>query len=351
MTVTGATYVTREQIKQSLDVAETARSNDQIDRAIASATSNVEGLLRRRFLPWHGVRFFDWPNGQFARTWRLWLGQDEVISVTSLVSGGVTIPSTDYFLEPNSTGPPYTRVEVNLASRSAFTSASTHQRQIAITGVFGYRADTEVIGHLASDLAADPNATASASWTTASFGVGDLVLIDSELIVIADRTMVDSTQDLQTPLDASAADVSVAVTSGGGFAVGETILLDSERMLVVDIAGNTLTVRRAWDGSVLASHTGSSIWTLTGVTFGRAQQGTTLSAHLSGAVVARHVVPPMVRDLALAYAVNQFLQENAGYARVAGTGENAQEFTGRGIAQLEQDARRRHGRQMRTAAV
>jgi hypothetical protein len=348
----GIWYTTRESVKSALDAAETARNDPQVDRAVGAASRTIEGLLKRRFYPQLATRYFDWPNHQYARPWRLWLDDDEVISVSLLIAGGVTIPASDYFLEPANTGPPYTRVEIDLASSSAFAPGATHQRAIAITGTFGYSAEEEQVGALTADLVASLTATATATWTTARIGVGDVLRIDSERVVVTAKTMIDSTQNLGNTLAAASSDVTVQVTTGSAFAVEEVLLIGSERMLVVDIAGNNLTVKRAWDGTVLAAHSsGADIFTLTGVELDRAQLGTTLAAHSSGAAITRHLVPDLVRDLCVAEAINQLQQETAGYARVIGEGETAREGTGRGLFDLRRDAIARYGRQARSRAV
>jgi hypothetical protein len=345
---------TREDVKAALDSKETARNNRQIDRAIAAATPAINGLCHRSFVPWTGTRYVDWPNFQYARSWRLWLGSNEVASVSSLVSGGVTISSTDYFLRRSDDvdEPPYTHIEIDLDSSAAFSSGDTHQRSVAITGVFiGCPLEEESVGSLSGDLGLSLSATASITWTTSRIGVGDILRIDDERIIVTEKTTVDSTQNLQTPLTAQANNVTVAVTTGSAFAVDEILLLDSERMLVVDIAGNNLTVKRAWDGSVLAAHTGSDIYTLTGVELARAQLGTTLAAHSSGATIYRYVVPPLVKDLAVAESINTLLQESAGYARTAGAGENERELSAKGIRALRDDVYTAHGRKARIRAI
>jgi hypothetical protein len=255
-------------------------------------------------------------------------------------------------LEPD-TGPPFTRVEINRASSAVFSAGVTSQRAIAITGLFGYSNDEESVGALSASLAADPAATATATWTTARVGVGDVLRIDSERVVVTQKTMVDSTQNLQTSMTAAASNVTVAVTNGAAFALEEVLLIDSERMLVVDIAGNNLTVKRAWDGTALAAHTAptADIFTLTGIEIDRAQLGTTLAAHNSGATVYRHIVPGLVRNLCVAEALTTLLQEQAGYARVVGSGDNAMEASGKGLKVLRDDACTRYGRKARVRAV
>lgn len=352
MSVSIPTYCSREEVKQALDVAETARSNERVDRAIESATLAVDGACTRTFVPSVGTRYFPWPHDNYRTPWRLWLGQDELISVTSMTAGGDTIASTGYYLEPINQGPPYTSVEINLGSDYTFQSGDSYQRSIAITGTFGYDATETSVGSLSGNLAATAGATATITWTTSRVGVGDLLHIDSERMVVSDKTMVSSGQTLQTSLTASTSNVAVVVTDGSGFAVGETLLLDSERMLIVDISGTTLTVKRAWDGTVLAAHTsGITIYGLTGVTLLRAQCGSTIAAHTSSTTIYRQVYPSQVRDLAVAYALTQLLQETSGYARVAGSGDNQREVSGRGLKALETNVIENYGRQLRLRSV
>ena len=353
-------YCSRESVKSALDEQETARSNAQIDDAILSGARDVEGLCNRpedAFAPTTATRYFDFPS-QNSRppSWRLRFGWHALNSATAVTTdnGATTLTAGQYFLEPVN-DPPHTSIEINLGGGGSFSSSTTHQRAVAVTGLWTACRTVEQtsIGSLTAILGATAGATATLAWTTARFGTGDVLLIDSERMVIRDRTFVDSTQNLQTSLTASDSNVTVAVTDGTAFAVEEIILIDSERMRIVDIVGNNLTVKRAWDGSVLAAHTAptADVYALTGVQLDRAQLGTTIAAHASDAVVYRWVPPPTVASLNRAYALNTLLQERSGYARVAGTGDQAREFTGRGIAALEKDVVRLYGRKARTRAI
>jgi hypothetical protein len=344
-------YATREMVKSALDIMETARANGQIDRALDAGARQVEGLTHRRFYPWTGTRYFDWPNGQYSEAWRLWLGVNELISINSVVVAGTTLPESGYLprRSDDRDEAPCTHLEVDLASSSAFSSGSTHQRQIAITGVFGEGADETPAGALAETL--DASETGVDISDSAAIGIGDLIRVDDERMIVTGKTMLTTGQALQTPLTALNNNVTLAVTDGAAYSADEVILLDSERMLIGDIAGNNLTVRRAWDGSTLAAHTGSTIYAPRTLTVERGALGTAAAAHSSSAALHRHRPPGPVRDLNLAYAINQLLQEGAGYARVAGSGDNAREFTGRGIAALEDAVRTRYGRMARLEAV
>lgn len=352
-------YCTRESVKTALDEAETARSNAQIDDAILSGARDVEGLCNRpeyAFAPVLATRYYDYPSRTSrAPSWRLRFEDGRtVISVSAVTvdNGATTLTAGQYFLTPVNS-PPYTGLEIDLGGSGSFSSGDTYQRAIAATVLEGWTDDNVAIGALTGTLAASTSATASMTWTTARFGVGDILLIGTERMVITERTFVDSTQNLQTSVTASEADVTIAVTDGTAFAVDEIILIGAERMRVIDIAGNNLIVKRAQDGSQLDDHTATTddVYALTGVELDRAQLGTTLAAHAAADIVYRWKPPPLLASLNRAYALNTLLQERSGYARVAGTGENAREFTGRGIAALEADVRRVFGLKARHRAI
>jgi len=345
----GIWYCTREDVKSALDSQETARNNAQIDRLIEAASRSVEQLCHRDFYPWTGTRYFDWPNVQHAAPWRLWLNRDELISFTSGTSGGVTLTLSDVLLEPANSGPPYNRLELDLGGSSSFDSGDTPQRNIAITGVYGGNADTAAAGALAEAL--DSSETGVDVTDGSLVGVGSALKVDDEWMIVTGRQMLTTGQTLQTDLTASAAAVTVAVTTGSAYAVGETILLDSERMLIVDIAGNNLTVKRAWDGSVLATHTGSTIYSPRTLLVTRGALGTTAAAHNSAAAVSKLAVPGLVRQLAIAETLTALQQEGAAYGRVIGSGDAQREASGKGLADLRCQTYDAHGRKVRMRAV
>ena len=356
MSISRPCYASRETVKRALDVHETARANAQVDRAIEAASNAVEGCLHRRFYPWTGTRYFDWPPRQTSRPWRLWLDSNELVSVSALTVAGTALTAGQYFLRrsDDKDEPPYTHVEINLATSAAFSSEATHQRAIAITGTWaGCPLVTAPAG--AVDGAVNDTVTTVTASNSAALGVGDLVSCGTEWLLVTDKAMVDTgvNIDAADSLAANKADVSITMsTTTKAPAVDETILIGSERMLVVDVAGSVLTVIRGYDGSVLATHAATAdIYAPRSLTVARGAVGSTAASHADLAVLTRHVYPPLVRDLATAYSLNQVLQETAGYARVAGSGENAREFTGRGVAALEEDAWTAHGRKARIKAV
>ena len=355
MAISTPCYCTREDVKAALDSKETARNNAQVDRALEAAVRSIDGLTHRRFWPWSGTRYLDWPNFQYARPWRLWLDSNEVISVSALVSGGTTIAAADYFLR-RSDGldePPYTHIEIDLASSAAFSVGTTHQRSAAITGVFGHSADEAAAGTTVEVL--DISETGIDVSDSALIGIGDLIKVDSERMLVTGKSMLDTAVNIDAgdSLLASAADVAITMSTTTGAPVeGEIILIGSERMLVVDVASTVLTVKRAWDGTVLATHAGSAdIFAPRTLTVVRASAGTTAATHSTSAAITKHVVPPLVRDLAIAEAMNTLLQEGSGYAREVGSGEGAREMSGKGLRDLREQVRTAYGRNARTMAI
>lgn len=345
-------YATREEIKAELDVRETARSNARIDRALADATDAVHGLCHRRFYPEQDTRSWDWPNAQTAPSWRLWLDDNEVISVTSLTSGGTAIGAADYFLEPNRTGPPYNRIEIDLDSNAAFGGGDTHQRDITVSGLFGYRNDETTLGVTVEALDTSETGVDVDGATSAAVGVGNLLRINAERVIVTGRSQLDTGQNLGANLGAANNDVGVSVADGTAYAADEVILIDSEKMRIDDIAGNTLTVTRAWDGSSLAAHTaGADIYAPRTLTVARAGLGTTAATHTTSATVYRWDPPGPVRQLSVAEAITDLLQGRAGYARTAGSAESEREMSGLAIKELRDRVYTSHGRHARLRGV
>jgi len=170
-------------------------------------------------------------------------------------------------------------------------------------------------------------------------------------MIVTAKSMLTTGQTLQTPLTISNADVTVAVTNGSAYNIGEVILLDAERMLIVDIASNNLIVKRAWDGSVLASHAGSTIFAPRSLTVTRGALGTTAAAHSDTTAITKHKVPVLIKQLAIAEALTALQQEGSAYARVVGSGEAQREASGKGLADLRNLVYTRYGRKIRARAV
>lgn len=339
----GMTYASREDVKRALDIVETARADDQIDRALAAASDTVEGLLNRRFYPEVRSQAFDWPDplGTTSLPWTLYFDRHDVISVTTLSSGSVI--ASGYFLEPQD-GPPFTRLELDVDGSATFVQNAAGQRSVTVEGVFGYSDDTESVGTVVTAINSSTT-TVDITDGTALVGVGDLLAIEDERVTVTDKGfMAPATAPTLASAVTIGATASISVTDATGFVAGEVLLIDSERMLIIDINGTTLAVKRAWDGSTLAAHAlGAAVLVQRRLTVRRSVLGTFAASH-STVTVSKHIVPPLVRSLTIAEAMAVLLQERTGYARTIGAGEGESEVRGVGLADLRDQAVRTYGR-------
>jgi hypothetical protein len=341
----GIWYTTREDVMSAQDIKATAYSGRDIDRAIESGARAVDALLHRTLYPWTGTRYFDLP-GQASTGVRLYLDEHPLISATAVTSGGVTVAAADYFLRPDD-GPPYTRIELDRAATGYWSVGSTNQRNVAVTGLWGWTNDETTAGTTVEGL--DLTETGVDGSGMPTVGVGSVVRVDDERMVVTDKGWLTTAQT--SSLTAQQNAQTVAVADGTAFVSGETLLIDAERVKVVDIAGNNLTVRRAVDGTTLAVHTTATLYALRTLTVQRGALGTTAATHSTSATVYEWTPPALAGELNLAYAINNLLQRQSGYARTSGSGDNQQEMSGRAIREIEQDTQRALGRMMRTAAV
>jgi hypothetical protein len=338
----GVWYCTREDIKRALDFQSTSQiSNSRIDRKIEASSRSIEGDLLRYFFPSTDTQTFDWPDHQFSLPWRLWLDQREMAAApTQVLAAGVDI--TAYVLARPDYGPPFTKLEINLGTGSSFNSGATHQRSISVTGVFGYCANEDPAGTLAGTI------NSSVTTLTVSdgnlVGVGTILRIDSERLIVTDKRMVDTTYTAQGALTANTNSVTLPVLDGTKFDLGETLLVDSERLLITDIGGNNLTVKRAQSGSVLAAHnSGAALYAERLCTVTRGVLGTTAASHTATTAMVRHRVPSLIRDLCIAETVTGLLQEMAGYARTIGT-DVVRQVLGVGLEDVRDRAKKRYAR-------
>jgi hypothetical protein len=353
MAVAAPTYVTREMLKAFLDVKFTARNDPQVDLAIAASTRDVDKQMQRTFAPLTATRYFDWPNYQRTVPWRLWFDSWELADIpTTVTTGGVTIPLNQCFFEPVNAGPPYIYMELNRSTVAAFGAGSTPQHDIAITGTWGYALDSAPAGTLGAAVT-NTTGTAITVSNAMAAGVGDLLLVDAERMLLADKAYISSGQTQQGTGCSTAAsnDQILAVTDGTKYAIGEVVVLDAERMLILDIVGNNATVKRAWDGTALATHFAATIYAARQWTVVRAAAGTVAATHTNGTAITRHLPPPLITQLALAEAENHLLQGISGYARTVGSADNARPVSGQALADIRKITYQAYGRKARIRAV
>lgn len=385
MTISRVCYSNRTDVQRSVDFSPGLDVNAAIDRALTTAAEKIDGQMHRVFFPSDDTRYFDWPaqggsgGGQYAQPWRLYLDDNDLVCMTSLTTGGVTITLDQVFVVPWSNpvkGLPYfTRIELDRATNAAFGgNAQTPQYSIAIGGTWGGGgAGADPAGSLAASVASGD--TSITTTDGSKIGPGDLMILGygrgtapypssaphagaiqpylGERILVTDVAAVSTglTQSGSGVTTASAADQALTWTGSGSLTAGEVIVLDQEDMLVEQLVGSVATVRRAWNGTTLAAHSAATIYAFRQYSVTRAQLGTTAGSYSSAAAVYKHRVAPMIRDLSIAEAAGQLLQEGSGYARTVGSGEAAHPAPGIALAELWDEAAARHQRKARHRGV
>jgi len=367
----------RDEVKRALDIEGiTATSDSRIDRALTTVADTIESQMHRVFYPLDTSRFLDWPNYQYASPWKIYFEQWDLIAATSVESPrGSTIALNRLFFEPTNRKPgfPFEWMELDRGSNAGWGMGTTPQHSIYMTGTWGFGADTDPAGTLTSAiLASDTTLTVSDSSLS---GVGDVLVLDpgtaaapyplypgtagavgaptGERVLVTGRSAVTTglTQSGAGCSTASSEDNTLATTGTGTLNPGEVILLDTERMLVQEVVAGVATVKRAWDGTYLATHSTATVYAYRQLSVLRGQLGTTAAAHSSGALAARHRVPSLIRDLSIAECLNQVLEEGSGYARTVGSGESQMPAPGMGLAEKWDEARATYGRKARKLAI
>lgn len=350
----GIWYATREQIMRSLEILQSSYRGSLIDDKLEWSSRLIDDACHRRFYPELRTIKKDWPSANYGYTWEVGLGDQEMISLGAVVSGGATITSSCFLRrEDDLAEPPYTLLQVDLSSQNSFSAGPTFQRSLSITGTFGYSdTDTSLAG---GALNAGINSSVNTMQIIPSAGeftpgIGSLLLVGTERLVVAGRSMISAGATISADVtDRQAANV-ITSANASLIAPGETILIDGERMQVNDVAGNGLIVSRAWDGTPLSTHTtGATIYALRQFTVRRGQLGSTAAAHNMSDPVYVHRFP--VNEWCIAETVCA-LEQNAGaYARTVGTGSSARDAVGAGLEDVRNSGYGTYGRKGRSAAI
>jgi hypothetical protein len=369
-------YCTREETRRAADVQLASYSDARIDRAIQSSADDVDRLLSRNFMLNDTTVAFDWPNYQYAYPWRLWLDAAELADVTVNVpvvnSGGVIIPNSAIFWGNPAYNPstgenryPYTYFELDRSQNYSFGNGPTPQREIKITGSFGYWRVFEPAGQLAASMgSSDSTATVNDGNTP---GVGDMMLIDNERMLVTDSAFSTLSAGFSTGIVNAFPSDNTGVTTATLFK-DEVIQVDSELMLVTQVGpqANTYLIKRAWGGSTIQTHSPSAnIYARRLLSVTRGVKGTLATTHSNNAPITILSIPGTVKQLAVAYSIVSVTQEVSTYSAVQSsrtTGESAlghatpfaavrEQQPGAGIASLEMRALRSYGRQARTRVV
>lgn len=382
MAISRPCYCSRDECMRSIDMKDGAISTANVDRAIAAAADDIDGAMKRQFYPWDGVKFFDWPNYQYAYPWRLWFGRQDCCALSLLQSpgntggtGGVPIPLYQVLLRPvnRERGFPYTYVELDRSTVAAWGIGPTPQNSIWATGTWGFTADADDIGTLAASIgSSDPTITVSdgsqtgagdvlivgygrgsAPYPTYPGTAGDLAPYLGERVIVTDKTaaatgLTQSGDGCGTQYNG---DDQLTTTGTGTLNPGEVIQLDGEQMLVESVTAGIATVQRAWNGTVLATHTAAAVYAMRQLSVLRGELGTAAASATEGTAVYRHRPPQLIRDLNIAVAADQVMQELSGYARTVGAGDAQMAASGISLPAKWNRAKRRFGRQARIGAI
>jgi len=347
-------YCTREQVKLAGSIFGSTH-NGRLDRLIEATSRRIDRETRRYFLPRTETRVYRWPPRQPSSGLILWLDQD-LIAVTTLQTQAqntspTTISSSDFFLEPANTGPPYNRIEIDRSSTAVFQAGDTPQRSISVLGRWGFSEDTRGAGTVASGLDSGTTATTMVCSDGGLIDVGDTLLIESEQLFVSGRSNAALGSVLiNGALTASMAEDVVADGSHGLLA-GETIQVGSEQMFIESVSTNDLAVVRAYNGSVLASHNNdTAIHTLRTLTVERGVSGTTAAVHADATAISVIEPPFDISTACIADTLAAYAQETASWGRTVGTGEGAGEFTARDLAGRRGEVLMNY-RRLRTAVI
>jgi hypothetical protein len=369
LTIDRPCYVTREDVARALDVKQASWNASQIDRQLMMASDGVEDTCKRIFYSTYTTCSFDWPNFQYAYPWRLWLDQHELAGQPTLFVTGtflpepVVIPVGNYICRPYNSGPPYTWIELRRDQSSAFGYNTTPQLDISITGPFGYWTNTLAAGSLAAAMT-DTTSTAVQVSQGDIPGVGDVMVVDDERMIVQDKTAISTGVEFNAWTTASNADNAWTFPSGTWYP-GEVLTIDQEKMLVLSVVGGVMTVRRAWDGTILAAHTSGVVYASRQLTVLRGSCGTTAATHIINAPVSIGAYPGLVKELATAEAIVGLTQEPSAWAfdlesrtRVnqnvyggTGHGQQREPAIGIGVTDLRDRCAARFGRQMRSRVI
>ena len=346
-------YCTREEVKSATDILQSADYDAHIDSAIVAAVPDIDRLCKRRFFNVDETLGWDWPNYQYAYPWRIWFDAAELADVTVNVpvvtSGGVVIPNEQILWGNPRYAPPYRYMELDRSTVAAFGLGETPQRDVLITGTYGYWIWSRPAGALATALS-NTTGTAISITDGTDVGVGDTVTIGTERMLVSDRGAFADSGDVATnALGTLAKGDSSISTVVADFNVGEKIMIDSEVMMIDNI-GTTLNVTRSYDGTALASHDADApIYVDRNLVVIRGSFGTIAATHSQGTAITALMVPGSVHELAIAESLNYIAQKTAAYAR--SIGENATPIPGGGLPDLRKRVQDAYGRKARQRVV
>ena len=246
-----------------------------------------------------------------------------LLAVSSLVNGDDTLVSTDYLLRPNGrmwVDGPYTQLDVDpdSANLSAWYAEAD---SVVINGRWGLYEKSEDTGANtgASEQSVSSTSLVTTNGSKVSPGMVCLIGTEQELVT-GYGAVTASVTTLAEDLDLVEEEISVA--NGALLSVGEIVRAGFEQMKILDINGNTLYVRRGWNGTKKATHaSASALDVYRTFTVVRAVNGTTAAVHSAGSDIYRYLVPEDVRILCVEIATLMRRKALGGFAGKSGNSE------------------------------
>ena len=220
-------YATLDDLRKYIEITDTSKTADDplLIRSARIASTTIDEECGRHFYPLLATQTYDRPHH-----FELWF-DDDVLAVTSITNGdGTSVASTAYVLRPNNYYPKY-KLDLLRTSGVVWQISSTGNdaQAISLIATLGY------------------NKNWATAWQTSD--------------AIADAAGINASVTTITVSDADGADENGMTPR---FQVGQLIKIESEYLWVIAVTAastNTLTVRRAMNGTTAASHaTGTAIY-------------------------------------------------------------------------------------------
>lgn len=321
--MTKPTYATREQFKLASDVRTTANLDVTVDRLLNAASRSIDQAFHRHFYPETATYTYEFsgaiPGLVGGKGFYL---ERDLYSLTSATVDDTAQTVADIELYPERFAPPYSWIGLMGA-------------EVEITGVWGYSQDSAPAGALEEAISDTTGASVDVT-DSALIGVGDAIKIDSEWMVVTEKSQLDTGRNNNSgAVTADASDVTISVSGSTPIPINENeiILMDSEKMLVTDVTGNDITVVRAYDGTTLASHSnGADIYAPRTLTVVRGALGSTAATHTDTTSITRNLPPYEITALCIAETQVLFQNERAAQAPTAGAGDNQRDTPGSGLS-------------------
>lgn len=326
-------YASLTEVARAADIPSSALFDAALADVLDQATDAVREACHRDFEPTVDTRWFSWPQDITQNPRMLRLGRNELVSVSAITNGdgeAVTVGDVTLIKEgAGDDGPPYNAI-INPGGWNQ--NADVKERSIGITGVYsGCPVNEQAVALTVSNL----TGTTVDIDDSSLIGVGSLIRIGTERLVVTRRGWLNSGNLASITLDAEETEDIFTVTDGTDYRVNETLLIESEQMLITDIVDNRLIVQRAYNGSALAAHTAQTVvYVNRRLTVERAVLGTEDTDTASGATVYLYSYPGLVRQLCKAEALQIISQDAASYGSRSGSNQGEMPMAVKALPEL-----------------